>query len=86
MDNGSSMNILFYDAFQRMKSPSHRLQPINAPLVGFIENSIQVDGTIALLVTIEKRPYQETKILTFLVVWVPSTYNAILDRPSLNVF
>ena len=66
----------FYDAFQRMKLPSHRLQLIIVPLVEFIENSIQVDEAITLLVTIVKRPCQATKILTFLIVWVPLAYNA----------
>ena len=69
-----------------MKLPSYRLQPINASLVGFIENSIQVDGAIALLMTAGKKPCQATMTLTFLVVQVPSAYNAILGRPSLNTF
>ena len=86
MDNGSSVDILFYDAFQRMKLPSHQLHPINVPLVDFTRNYIQVDGVIALLVAIKKRPYQVTKTLTILVVWVPSAYNAILGRSRLNAF
>ena len=86
MDNGSSADILFYDVFLRMKLPSHWLQPINAPLVGFTENSMQVDRAIALLVTIGKRPCQATKTLTFLVMQVPSAYNAILGKPSPNAF
>ena len=40
IDNGSSKNILFYDAFQRIKLPYDQLQKINAPLVRFIESSI----------------------------------------------
>ena len=86
VDNGSSVDILFYDAFQSMMLPSHRLPPINASLVKFTRNSVQVDGVIALLVTAGKRPRHATKTLTFLVVWVPSAYNAILSRPSLNAF
>ena len=68
VDNGSSVDILFYDAFQKMKLPFHQLHPINASLVEFTKNSVQVDGAIALLVTIRKRPCQVTKTLTFLVV------------------
>ena len=40
VDNRSSTDILFYDAFQKMKLPSHQLHPINAPLVRFTKNSI----------------------------------------------
>ena len=36
VDNGSLIDILFYDAFQKMKLPSKQLQDINAPMVGFI--------------------------------------------------
>ena len=86
VDNGSSTNILFYDAFQRMKMLSHWLQAINAPLVGFTGNSIQIDRAIALPVTARTKPCHTIVTLTFLMVWVPSTYNAILDRPGLNAF
>ena len=51
VDNRSSADILFYDAFQKMKLPSRRFQVINAPLVVFTGNSIQVEGAIALSVT-----------------------------------
>ena len=40
VDNRSSVDILFYDAFQRMQIPYGQLQKINAPLVGFIVSSI----------------------------------------------
>ena len=45
-----------------------------------------VEGAITLPVTVGTKPYQKTLRLTFLVVKVPSTYNAILRHPSLNAF
>ena len=46
VDNGSSMVILFYGAFQRIKLSYDQLQKINALLVGSIESSVQVEEAI----------------------------------------
>ena len=35
VDNGSSVDILYYPAFQQMRIERERLIPTNAPLVGF---------------------------------------------------
>ncbi|XP_075640197.1 uncharacterized protein LOC142611933 [Castanea sativa] len=35
VDNGSSADILYYPAFQRMRIERERLTPVNAPLIGF---------------------------------------------------
>ena len=78
VDNGSSTDILFYDAFVRMKISRSRLQRVNAPLVGFTGSSVQVEGTISLPVTAETKPRQCTVKLNFLIVRVPSAYNGIL--------
>ena len=58
----------------------------SAPLVGFTGTSIPVEGAITLPVTVGTEPYQKTLRLTFLVIKVPSAYNAILGRPGLNAF
>jgi len=38
IDNGSSIDILYYPAFQQMRIDKERLIPTNAPLVGFKGN------------------------------------------------
>ena len=45
-----------------------------------------VEGAITLPVIVSTEPHQKTLRLTFLVVKVPSAYNAILGRPGLNAF
>ena len=45
-----------------------------------------VEGAITLPITVSTEPYQKTLRLTFLVVKVPSAYNAILGRLGLNTF
>ena len=69
-----------------MQIPYGQLQKINAPLVGFIESSVQVEGAISLLVIARIEPCQNTVKLTFLVVRVSLAYNGILGRPGLNTF
>ena len=35
VDNGSSVDILYYPAFQQMRLVRDQLRPVNSPLVGF---------------------------------------------------
>ena len=84
MDNGSSVNILYYLAFQQMRIDKERLIPVNVPLVGFKETRVHPLGVVTLSVTVRDYPQQITKDVTFLVVDCSSTYNAILGHPALN--
>ena len=84
VDNGSSTNILCYSTFFRMRLSADRLERVSTPLVGFVGEAITVEGEVTLPVTAEIEPRQSTVYLTFAVIQVPSTYNAILGRPELN--
>ncbi|KAK3001122.1 hypothetical protein RJ639_022192 [Escallonia herrerae] len=84
VDNGSSAKILFYDAFKKMNIPTDSLRKMDSPLYGFSNHSVTVEGIIALPVAIGTPPTQANLMLDFLVVKVPSAYNAILGRPALN--
>ena len=84
VDNGSSADILYYPAFQRMRIERERLILINASLVGFGGTRVYPLGAVTLPVTVGDYPQQITKELTFLVVDCSSAYNAILGRPTLN--
>ena len=85
IDNGSSTDILFYLTFFRMKLSIDWLRKISTSLVGFTEDAVTVEGEIILPVTTGIEPQQSTIFITFTVVWVPSTYNAILGRSELNI-
>ena len=50
VDNGSSADILFYDAFSRMSFLDSHLMPISSPLVGFTGDAVPVEGVITLTV------------------------------------
>ncbi|KAK3012745.1 hypothetical protein RJ639_008093 [Escallonia herrerae] len=84
IDNGSSAEILFHDAFEKMNIPTNRLRKMEAPLYGFFNHPVAAEGIIALPVTIGTPLAQANLILDFVVVKVPSEYNAILGRPALN--
>nr|XP_023919078.1 uncharacterized protein LOC112030642 [Quercus suber] len=84
VDNGSSVDILYYPAFQQMEIGRKQLVPTNAPLVGFGGTRVFPLGVITLPLTVGDYPQQITKDVTFLVVNCSSAYNAILGRPTLN--
>ncbi len=56
IDNGSSANILYFDAYSRMGMAEKQLRRMNAPLVGFTGDSVPVEGEVDLLVTVGLAP------------------------------
>ncbi|XP_064987285.1 uncharacterized protein LOC135626026 [Musa acuminata AAA Group] len=69
VDTGSFADILYFDAFGRL---------------GFTRDSISLLGTTVLPITLGEEPRMKTVMTTFMVVDLPSAYNVILDRPTLN--
>ncbi|KAK3018757.1 hypothetical protein RJ639_004243 [Escallonia herrerae] len=57
---------------------------MDTPLYGFFNHPVAAEGIIALPVAIGTPPAQANFMLDFVVVKVPSAYNAILGRPALN--
>ena len=86
VNNGSSTDILYYPAFQQMGIDRERLIPTNTPLVGFGGMRVLPLGAITLSVVVGDYPQQIAKDMTFLMVDCSSAYNAILGRPTLNLW
>ncbi|XP_065623514.1 uncharacterized protein LOC136064949 [Quercus suber] len=84
IDKGSSVDILYYPAFQQMGIDRVRLIPTSAPLVGFGGTRVFPIGSITLSVTVDDYPQELTRNVMFLVVDCSSAYNGILGRPTLN--
>ena len=78
VDNGSSVDILYYPAFQQMRIDKERLTPTNTPLMGFRGTRVFPLGAITLAVRAGYYPQQITREVTFLVVDCLSAYNTIL--------
>ncbi|KAK3012733.1 hypothetical protein RJ639_009566, partial [Escallonia herrerae] len=84
VDNGSSTEVLFYDAFKKMNIPTDRLRKMDAPLYGFSNHLVAVECVIIFPVAIGTPPMQANMMFDFVLVKVPSAYNTILGRPALN--
>ncbi|RWW04418.1 hypothetical protein BHE74_00000737 [Ensete ventricosum] len=84
VDIGSSADVLYFDAFQKLSLIKKDLNPMASTLIGFIEDSIYPLGTTTLSITIRKEHRSKTVMVIVMVVGLPSAYNVILDRLTLN--
>ncbi|KAL0386198.1 UNVERIFIED_CONTAM: Transposon Ty3-G Gag-Pol polyprotein [Sesamum radiatum] len=62
------------------------LEKVNTSLHGFAGEVVHPRGMVSLLLTVGRGTTRKTCLLKLLVVDVPSAYNAILGRPTLNRF
>lgn len=76
IDEGSSAEVMFLDAFRQLKLDDNHIKPSRAPLTGFEGTETWPMGEITLLVTIADKTVE----IDFVVVDRPSSYNAILGR------
>ncbi|KAL0449397.1 UNVERIFIED_CONTAM: hypothetical protein Slati_1496100 [Sesamum latifolium] len=83
---GSSANILFGEAYEQMQLGDVPLEVVDTSLYGFTGEVVHQRGMISLLLTLGTSPLRKTYLLKFLVVDMPSAYNVIIGRPTLNGF
>ncbi|XP_024029047.1 uncharacterized protein LOC112093867 [Morus notabilis] len=78
IDNGSSADILFKDALNKINLGGAKLTSVNTPLQGFTGACIHAERMITPPVTMGEGETKVTRMVNFLVVDQPSAYNAII--------
>ncbi|XP_012827901.1 PREDICTED: uncharacterized protein LOC105949160 [Erythranthe guttata] len=85
VDTGSSADVIFYSCFKQMNM-NFELKYVETSLMGFSGETVQALGEVCLPISLGMEPVRATRSINFLVLDVPSTYNMILGRPSMNLF
>src|SRR5262249_33357662 len=78
VDNGSSMNLMYWNYFQKMNIISDRLLPVKTPFYNFTGEAVQVMGSIQLPVTLGKEPLFVMRQVNFMIVQSTSSAYTII--------
>ncbi|KAM1475312.1 hypothetical protein ACFX2I_031231 [Malus domestica] len=84
VDMGTSVNIMFAEAFRAHNVAEHLLDNSISHLISFSGDIVQPLGSIHLPFTIGTGPYTATITTNFLVVDCPTTYNVIFGCTCIN--
>ncbi|XP_057488466.1 uncharacterized protein LOC130774448 [Actinidia eriantha] len=76
VNTGSSVKVMYYDLFKQLKIPQDELKPARALLVRFNAQAHWPLGTVSL----KTRAGSQELMTEFVVVDIPSPYNAIVGR------
>ncbi|XP_031096908.1 uncharacterized protein LOC116001158 [Ipomoea triloba] len=83
VDTGSSVNVLYLEAFRNLKVDSSTLKPVRTPLSGFTGDLIHPEGTVVLPVEVGIYPQVLKVAMEFIVVNLECVHNVILGRPGI---
>ena len=84
VDNGSSVNMLYYDTFKKMGLPDKDMSIKNIYIYGFGGEAMKVKGAIQLPVMIGEEPCFMTQMVSFMIVDQESSQNALIGRHMLK--
>jgi len=84
IDQGSSVDVMFWGTFNKLRLSPDQLRPYDDCLFGFAGDQVEVRGHVELRKTFSDGTSSRTTSMRYLVVNVASAYNILLGRPSLN--
>ncbi|XP_062103814.1 uncharacterized protein LOC133814927 [Humulus lupulus] len=76
IDGGSGVDILFWEAFQKMGLEENQIRPSTLPILGFNSQRFYPKGVVRLTVVAAERALP----IDFLIVDSTTSYNAIMGR------
>lgn len=84
VDTGKSIDVLYANAFQKLRLTKCDLHPMVSSLTRFTTDSISPLGMVTLYVTFKEEPYTKTLPTKFVVVDAHSNDNVIIERSTLD--
>ncbi|RRT35647.1 hypothetical protein B296_00040626 [Ensete ventricosum] len=84
IDTGSSADILYFDAFLKLDMINRDLVPMASTLTRFTRDAATLVGIAILPMTFDDEPRTKTLMVSFVVVELPSAYDVIIRRSTLN--
>ncbi|XP_057418697.1 uncharacterized protein LOC130712897 [Lotus japonicus] len=84
LDQGSSADIIYGDAFDRLGLKESDLKPYKGTLVGFTGDRVNVRGYVEIPTTFGEGEFVKKFQVKYLVLACRANYNALLGRDTLN--
>jgi len=84
VDQGSSVDVMFWTSFNKLQLSSDMLRPYGGCLYGFAGDQVKVREHLELRTTFTDGTASRTESIRYLVVNASSAYNMLLGRPTLN--
>ncbi|GLU12742.1 hypothetical protein SLE2022_294010 [Rubroshorea leprosula] len=84
VDTGSAPDIMYFHCFESLRLDPTLLQRYNGPIYGFNNQPVQVEGVLTLNIAFGSSRTYVTPSIRFLVVKMASSFNAVIERPTLT--
>ena len=84
IDDGNVVDIIYLDAYKKMRLTESDLSPMTSPLYTVIGDHMIPKETIKLAMMVGEHPRVSTIITEFLIVDCPFSFNGIIGRPLLR--
>jgi len=84
VDQGSSVDILYWETFKKMRISKTEIQPYDEQIMGFSGERVDTKGYIDLFTTFGDDSLRKTINIRYLLVNANTSYNILLGRPFIN--